>query len=475
MTDEEKIERLIKSAYSGLHPSHAVEEELREHMSAERARPSSSRPVWFLLPAAVALAIGAMLVADRPRSDSAELTEEDSAGALVLSEGEEKKRVAELIRRLPEVRGGPGGNGGWPDVFALPGAPSVAKQLADLGHAAVPALIDLLGDARETRAEYYPGIGVRGGRDRLRVGQVALLILERIAGRSFWPPGLKVPGEGGFGSSSLPNAKRWWKSIQEKGEKALLVEEVRARDLQLLALAARLAKRYPDAALEPIVHAARRVKSYMERAVLIRLAADLAGEAPVAFLREEMRDAPHLVQRVTAAFGLRQRGKGGTVEAMIAEWKGLADYGNPGRAGAIQDPINRSIQQLVVFLVTTGRAEAIRALGKGLADRPVNVRGLVMRALGTGALFHVYGHPGPWENRDPKARVDGPATEAALRSMLGDTAKDLTRFAGYKAKGWRIADQAARSLAQRFPDRYEFDIKASLPERDRMLREMIER
>ena len=98
-----------------------------------------------------------------------------------------------------------------------------------------------------------------------------------------------------------------------------------------------------------------------------------------------------------------------------------------------------------------------------------------MRALGTGALFHVYGHVGPWENRDPKARVDGPATEAALRSMLGDTAKDLTRFAGYKAKGWRIADQAARSLAQRFPDRYEFDIKASLPQRDRMLREMIER
>jgi hypothetical protein len=68
MTRTPDIERLIASAYSGLEPSVAVEEAIREGLSAERARPPRSRPVALLVPAGAFLAI-AIAFALRPERE----------------------------------------------------------------------------------------------------------------------------------------------------------------------------------------------------------------------------------------------------------------------------------------------------------------------------------------------------------------------------------------------------------------------
>lgn len=57
MTKAPDIERLIASAYSGLEPSVAVEEAVRDGLSPERARPARARPVALLVPGAAFLAI----------------------------------------------------------------------------------------------------------------------------------------------------------------------------------------------------------------------------------------------------------------------------------------------------------------------------------------------------------------------------------------------------------------------------------
>jgi hypothetical protein len=108
----------------------------------------------------------------------------------------EEEKVRELIFRLRDQRSLPESpTGGWDKD-------SPAEQLVKLGHVAVPALIETLGDERLTRF-CQPSMANAFDFDSIcTVGQCAQRILGSISGRS-------LDREG---------AVSWWKNLQVKGE-----------------------------------------------------------------------------------------------------------------------------------------------------------------------------------------------------------------------------------------------------------------
>ncbi|MHC4550386.1 MAG: SecDF P1 head subdomain-containing protein [Planctomycetota bacterium] len=71
MTNETEIERLIRSAYRGLHPPPAVEEEVQTNLPAERARPRRLKPRRVLWAAAAGVLLAVAFVVMRSERDPA--------------------------------------------------------------------------------------------------------------------------------------------------------------------------------------------------------------------------------------------------------------------------------------------------------------------------------------------------------------------------------------------------------------------
>jgi hypothetical protein len=124
----------------------------------------------------------------------------------------ETASVEELIFRLRDERG---------HQFTSPGHATIgrrgpAARLVQIGIPAVPRLIDAIGDRRLTRT-------VASWRDAtfshyvLRVGDCAVQILERIAGKQFWDSGgrfaypLKDGGEDGV----RERVNEWWNALSK--------------------------------------------------------------------------------------------------------------------------------------------------------------------------------------------------------------------------------------------------------------------
>ncbi len=96
------------------------------------------------------------------------------------------EQAAEWLFRLRDQHGEQFSQPGWVDIFSTgePGETSPAHRLVKLGDAAVPALLAALGDPRLTRSVGY-GRNFRFSHEVITVGDAALKILERIAGREF--------------------------------------------------------------------------------------------------------------------------------------------------------------------------------------------------------------------------------------------------------------------------------------------------
>lgn len=280
-------------------------------------------------------------------------------------------RVAELVFRLRDERGvlymGPGTNEA-PQESPERSLGSSAYLLVRLGYDAVPQLIEAL-DCEQFSRSVTSLVDPDCTRNILRVGDCSRVVLEVIAGQDFC--GHASATVAMVKSGELAAVKRrvhaWWAEARKKGEKQMLAEGVAAGTKYSPWLAERLAAKDPDASLSAIRAGARAAARGWIRARLVDLAAGLKGDAPLAFLREELYGPPPREPRVAAARGLLRHGDREGVAAMIREWKRLPP-------GELKDVIFGRPDALFAFLAETRDAAAVRAIADGLQRRPANTR-----------------------------------------------------------------------------------------------------
>jgi len=366
----------------------------------------------------------------------------------------EEKRIAELIFQLRDQNGHQMGQPGICDIFNDErGAASPAHQLVKIGYPAIPQLIEALEDERFTRSvEYHRDFYF--SHYALTVGDAALDIIEEISGRNFntlYYTGAKMVWEN---RDALIKAEieAWWREFQKKGEKQLLIEAVEVGDDNSGSQAQLLVERYPEAAPEAIAGGLRNAKNEWVHRSLVSAAAALQEEEIVPLLRSVVREESFLPSRIVAAEALYQRGYPEGLEAMINEWA------NPGEGN-----LNNTYpyDDLIQFLFGVGDPQVVEEVEKNLHKWPPAIRSEVFRRL--------------WHNRAFGAKTDNEslAWAAAVESLLIgelDDSEELTDwYMGWDEKSSyssRLCDLAGHELAHRWPERYEFDIEASLSERD---------
>jgi hypothetical protein len=380
------------------------------------------------------------------------------------------QRTADLIFQLRDQNGHQWSQPGYCDIFSDErGEDSPAHQLVKIGYPAIPQLITALDDRRLTRSVGYHR-NFYFSHHVLRVGDAALAIIERIAGRGFcrrYSTTSEAVKDGEIPSVRV-EVEAWWHEFQAKGEKQMLIEAVEAGDHNSPSQACLLVTKYPDAAFEAIAKGIHNAENWWIHSELVTVVAKLEGETSVPLLLSIVGSGPYLSSRVAAAEGLHQHGHPDGVAAMMREWT------EPGES----DPDEfRSQEQLVKFLVACGGPEALRTLGKNLHEQPVNIRIEVILALYRKRSF---AHGSCTDSTSLSENSYEPsemasAIEELLVWALDDTEEDIGRGIYLDDKEFptpRVCDLAGHELAQRWPDRYEFDIEDSLAERNRKLIEL---
>ena len=372
-----------------------------------------------------------------------------------------QERIAELIFELRNQNGEQVSQPGWCDIFLDPrGEDSPAAQLRKIGYDAIPQLMAVLKDQRFTRSVGYHR-DFYFSHEVLRVGECAEAIIAFIAQRRF----------GDHNNNNIEQEVRlWWDEVQRKGEKQVLIESVSRGDDNAPYQGSLLVEKYPDVAFEAIRNGVISSQSEWTRTRLLEIAAALRDVSVIDFLLHEMKSAPGVTTRVSAAWGLLIRDRAEPIPAICEEWKRTLLRGNTVDAGHFVD-----------FLAHCGSDKAINALGFKLVYRSVDLRLQIVEALGETTetnhhlSFPLKGQsPGQvnWQKSDPEVEV---AVEELLVTALADTEARLGMSGGkgdFSYTDPRICDMSAYSLAKRFKDKYQFDFSAPIQDRDRQLLNM---
>ena len=380
--------------------------------------------------------------------------------------------IESLVYRLRERTGTHRMNG---DAFETEkGAPpSPMQRLVSLGFAACPRLVAALSDLSFTRSllAYDSGHGqFREYVRPYRVRDAAIDVLDRIAGGTFtgdsrWN---LHPMKADAWNAPVERATRWWQAASSKGEEAILIEAVRAGGRSAIAPAHRLAASYPKTAIPAIRAAIAATDEEWALGQIVRALDDVAGEEATDELLIVLREDKHLRARVTAAEALLRRGRQEGVIAMVKEWESPSPRAMDPRANLPADPMIGG--DLLSLLVSSGSAEAYRALGKDLGRQPVERRFWILSAFLRGGPSSTVltgpqaalgrGSGRPPTNLNPEARQ---ALEDLLGERLGDDsgAEDVWMSIAGAGVDTRLGHVAARALAQLFPETYRYDPKAS--------------
>jgi hypothetical protein len=343
-------------------------------------------------------------------------------------------------------------------------------RLVDLGQAAVPQLIEALGDRRFTRLMEMHMNGLAEPRV-LRVGDVAQNILGHMSGRNFYPvrtdDGKLVRG------TTRQQAEAWWAEIQSKGEKQVLIKRTASGSGGGLMAARKLAEKYPDAAIEAIEAGIRATKEEGYRGEYVEVAGSIPGEAAEAFLKSKLGPGSGLYSQVYAADALFARGKTDAVPAMIEAWRAVQP-----RLATDEDDAYSEVGGLIEFLAESGDARAIDALGRDLRKAPVDVRLAVVEvylpfakhgggsSIGKGVSV-MRGLPKDTPNLPDKETSD--AVERLLVSALDDAERRFGMerdFSNFSLVDPRVCDMAAYVLSTLWPDKYRFRWATTSPECD---------
>ncbi|MGE0192454.1 MAG: hypothetical protein AB7T63_10480 [Planctomycetota bacterium] len=350
------------------------------------------------------------------------------------------------------------------------------SRLVDIGFAAVPRLLAALGDDTLTRSVIEHDSGKmqwEGWMHVERVADVALRALQRISARSFGEDVVRYPiVSGGRGSivdegrvdEVREHVEAWWRTCQEKGEAATLAELVGRGGREALESARLLVERHPEAAAAALIEGIPATTDPWARDRLVALLARAPGPETTEFLQREMLGCPTLRSRVAAARALYELDDPMALEAMTREWTQLAAAPTePGRARG-----ERISQDLIEFLATSGRGEAIRLLMHDVAALPVRVRLGIVDAMRLAAgLEEPFGGPAP---APAPPHVMSAVEDVLLALVLDESEPDQGLQASgpsVRAANPCLGDEAASTLAALWPDRYAFDATGSRAARRR--------
>lgn len=323
-----------------------------------------------------------------------------------------------------------------------------AQRLLDLGHAAVPALIEALSDARLTRVLQYSNLQPTLP-EVVTVADCAEEILERISGRSFWWERMSARGgaERGTPADGRPAVQKWWRDLNERGENPVMAEAVRRGDQSSWEQAQRLFGRDPAAAASALPAGIGNAQTPWIRVTLVEQFARVSGDDALTFLREEMARGRWVQSRVAAARVLYRRGGEEAVNAMLGEWSRWKPV-----PGAQRHSDDDTADSIVDFLVSIGRADGVRALASRFDALPIATRVMILEKFqrtydGVPELVRV--QP-PWASgEEPSLRAAKLAVEDFLLRALDDRSLYTEmNHGGGDGTSWqaRVCDHAAGAL-----------------------------
>lgn len=366
-------------------------------------------------------------------------------------------RAAELIFRLRDQNGGQFSQPGSPSIFfradAEDDTTSPGVRLLAMGYDAVPQLIEALTDTRFTRTVGY-------WRDFMyshyvvRIGDAALELLERVTHQRFFRGEYTAASMVKDGKEHEVQAKyrAWW------AEASGFVAPLRALASETDPVRREvLARALPDRGPGLIVGAPESAVWGTKR--FAEAVPKLGPEAAKELLRALIDASPHARTKSMAAWALLDLGEHDAVTRMIALWKSMD-------ATARVDRIHGAA--VVSFLASCGDEAAVRALFDGLELQPPSVREMIVLAFDRGGMGAVRGLAADdGGGLDEPWTLVGPASdliEDGLVARLDDLESDPLSMVGRQAPladfdpafdaGRRIADQATRVLALRWPEVY---------------------
>ncbi len=366
-----------------------------------------------------------------------------------------EQKIRELIFQLREQNGQQWSQPGECDIFLVPDGSTntPAHQLVRIGYPAVPQLIAALDDRTFTRSIGYHR-NFYFSHTVLTVGDCAVAILDSIAGRTFDPRKTTSSylSKDGDVAQVRKDVEAWWAEVQTKGEKQMLVEATERGNSP--GQARLLWQRYPEVAPDATIKGVRASKEMWGRVELIDLLAGSDNPAVLQFLDEEMRSGPDENSRVTAARVLERKGRSEAIAAMIHEWETVPENRPANLHGATA---------IVSFLARVDSPAAIAALGRDIQKRANLSRMAIVEAVGEG--LESFGRPAR-----KRSEATDRAAEELLVNALRDTAQEMGTSGTRMGKAYqdpRICDMAGFFLNQAWPNRYDFDLAASLKDRDR--------
>lgn len=416
-----------------------------------------------------------------------QMIEEDERAAhlrrdrLPFSQLGREEQVAELIFQLRDQRGG---SIDTPSCFVFYyDDNSPARQLALHGFDAIPQLIEALGDTRLTRA-------VGGGDEYvftdkvLRVGDCAEQILARIAGiRSFaehTSRGAELMS-GDNAARARTAAQTWFDEAKENGELRTLCAGVAKGGRFCESQAEILVARHAESALPSLlagIQACGVTGAANASCRLLRFVHQIPGDEATAYLTERARNAPSIVDRYVASWGLHQRGRPEGVEAMLGLWNG-GELDPPKDQNPGYSSNSFLTSKVIWFLVHCGRVAAVDAVAKRVQLYDIKV--IEQAILDVAFRRNTFrGGPDCVPDAAPEAVRDDPAVvrEAQVK-LLAELLNNKSAVAPFNLfhagplERWRshsrICDFAAAALARLDADRFQFDIGASEPERDEQI------
>ncbi len=365
-------------------------------------------------------------------------------------------RAKELVARLCDQGGDVRIEADGDTTLVPHGTARTVDALVAMGHDPVPALIEALDDPSFTRAVLFRD-EMEWGRQRIaRIGDMALVALERIAKRTFHVRTAETPSifQGAGPAAAKAKCEAWWNA--ESGFGATLRAAAAASGADRAARIAALEDRGPGNLTAQAVWGTKSCLAAIP---------GVDAAAGAAFLRDVVVHAARPRTKVLAAWALVDLGDASAVPSVARLWRELPDA---ERADLVQGGAVAS------FLASCGDPAGIAALAEGLEARPPLVRELVVLAFGDRGLGAVRGFAAdrgdgiatPW----PRA-ADGGAAEAvtlAIEDLLARRLEDVAEAPGTRLPrqeplcdmvpdfdcGRRVADGAIRMLALRWPRRY---------------------
>jgi hypothetical protein len=360
------------------------------------------------------------------------------------------QRAEELIFLLREQNGHQMSQPGACDPFDVgSGVRSPAQELVAMGRAIVPRLIPHVASSVPTRSIGYHR-DFHFSHHALTVGEVALVIVERVTGRSFARQG-KTP------DALRAEIAAWWARASSMSEKEMLIDALKAADAwERAGIAQKILATSGMEMFDELVRAYQGTKEPGARSALVQVLSHGAraamervpkgaratqgassGDRVVRFLVDALRDTAPEVRRV-AALELTARGDARGTDYLIRDLTVARDP-----AGTSSYEVGQTVRQLL----EAPNARAVDAIAREIRKGNTGVISGVSDALG-GVC--------PSGNFPPEScKLDAPQKAQLLDALAERMMQTSEAFDGSIGSGLRRPrDQAARAFAilRRLPD-----------------------